>query len=337
VTNAATGTADVLNLSLTKAGLLQAGSVTAANVETVNITTADTQNTPTNPLDTLTLVATGATTVNISGNAGLNLSGVTNLALTSLDASGISKGDFTFTSGALAGAATIKGSAAGTNTVTFSAAVSGAVTYTGGTGNDIVTGSNGKNNVVNLGEGTNSFTASGAGNNTITGGTGVDTITGGSGNDTIVGGGGADVITAGEGADKITLSGNKSTIIQADGESGANTSTTVQVQELTTGFDIVYGAVAGTIFDLNPLAGGSYTLNLTATNLAGADNVVNFARGNYDAGAGIFSYAANGVDTAVTYDNDLAPQSGGFETVIFVGFVAGSTTSIAAADIITFG
>jgi hypothetical protein len=33
----------------------------------------------------------------------------------------------------------------------------------------------------------------------------------------------------------------------------------------------------------------------------------------------------------------LALGAGTFETVIFVGFVAGSTTDIAAQDIITFG
>jgi hypothetical protein len=109
------------------------------------------------------------------------------------------------------------------------------------------------------------------------------------------------------------------------------------VQQLTPGFDIVYCAVAGTVFDLNPLVGTSYDIVLAATNLAGADNEVRFARGNYDASAGIFSYAANGVDTAVTYDNDVALGAGTFETVIFVGFVAGSTTDIAAQDIITFG
>jgi len=139
----ATGSADVFNLVLTKAGLLKAGSVTVANVETVNITTADTTKVPQNPLDTLTLVADKATKVVVSGNAGLNLTGTANLALKSLDASGISKGDFTFTSGALTAAAAIKGSATGTNTVTFSAATA-AVTYTGGTGDDVITASNGQ-------------------------------------------------------------------------------------------------------------------------------------------------------------------------------------------------
>jgi S-layer protein len=231
VTSAAVNKTDSLNLVLSKAGLLAAGTVTAANVETVNITTADTQTTPTNPLDTLTLEATSATTVTVAGNAGLNLSGVTDVALTSLDASGITAGSFTFTAGALTAAAAIKGSATGTNTVTFSAAVNGAVTYTGGTGNDVVTASNGKNNVIDLGDGTNSVTGA-AGNNTITGGTGADTVTlttgnnvvnlgngtnaftattgnntyvGGTGVDTISVGAGVNTITTGTGADVVTI------------------------------------------------------------------------------------------------------------------------------------
>jgi S-layer protein len=231
VTSAAVNTTDSLNLVLSKAGLLTAGLVTAADVETVNITTADTQTTPTNPLDTLTLEATSAATVTIAGNAGLNLSGVNDLALTSLDASGITKGSFTFTSGALTAAAAIKGSATGTNTVTFSAAVNGAVTYTGGTGNDVITASNGKNNVIDLGDGTNSVTGT-AGNNTITGGAGADTVTvttgnnvvnlgngtnaftattgnntyvGGTGVDTISVGSGTNTITTGTGADVVTI------------------------------------------------------------------------------------------------------------------------------------
>jgi hypothetical protein len=191
----------------------------------VNITTADTQDTPTNPTDTLTLVASSATTVNISGNAGLNLTDTTNVAITSLDASGISKGDFTFTSAALAGAAAIKGSATGVNTVTFSAAANGAVTYTGGTGNDVITASNGKNNIISLGDGTNSVTGA-AGNNTITGGAGADTVTLTTGNNVVNLGNGANAFTAttgnntyvgGTGVDTISVGGGLNTIAGARG------------------------------------------------------------------------------------------------------------------------
>lgn len=226
----AAGTSDTINIALTKAGLLAAGTVDASNVENINITTADTQTTPTNPLDTLTLTSTSAKSITVSGNAGLNLTD-TATTLTSVDASGISKGSFTFTSGALAAAATIKGSATGTNTVNFSAATGGAVTYTGGSGNDVITSSNGKNNVLTLGAGDNSVTGA-AGNHTITAGDGNDTVTlstgnnivtlgngtnsftatsgnntytGGTGVDTVSVGGGMNTITTGTGADVITI------------------------------------------------------------------------------------------------------------------------------------
>jgi len=378
----ATGSADVFNLVLTKAGLLAAGSVTVANVETVNITTADTQKQTTNPTDTLTLVAANATSVVVSGNAGLDLTGTANLALKSLDASGISKGDFTFTSGALTAAAAIKGSATGTNNIDFSASTK-AVSYTGGTGKDtvifasansqdntialgagdgIVFGAqaSGKNTVtlassknvavnngpfgssVTLGNGDNTITdtgskgvniVTGSGVDTITTGSGADFISSGGGNDVIVAGGGADEITAGAGADKITLSGAKTKLVMDNvGDSGTNTSTTIQTSQLTSTFDVVYGMVAGTTMQLK-----TPTPGLTATNnanLSGLDNTVVFARGTFDSAAGTFLYAANGADTAMTYDTTVGNGTA-FETVILVGYVQGSTTNI-NIGVITF-
>ena len=188
ITNATTGTSDVLNLALTKAGLLTAGSVTAANVETVNITTADTQSTPTNPLDTLTLVADSAKTITISGNAGLNLSGLTtDVGLTNLNASGITTGGFSFTSGATTSAATITGSATGANTVVLTAATV-ADTYIGGTGVDNVTIANGLAN-------------------TITTGAGNDIVSVGVASAASIGAQGVNTITLGAGADVVTLKG----------------------------------------------------------------------------------------------------------------------------------
>jgi S-layer protein len=206
-------------------------------------------------LDTLTLAATSATSVVIGGNAGLNLSGVTNLALTNLDASGITKGAFTFTSGALTAAAAIKGSATGTNTVTFSAAVNGAVTYTGGTGNDVITASNGKNNVIDLGNGTNSVTGLG-GNNTITGGTGADTVTLTTGNNVVSLGNGANAFTAttgnntytgGTGVDTISVGAGVNTITTGTGAdvvtittAGANVNTYTTITDAHAGMQLVF-------------------------------------------------------------------------------------------------
>ena len=351
VTNAATGTADVLNLSLTKAGLLTAGSVTAANVETVIITTADTQTTPTNPTDTLTLVATGAATVSISGNAGLNLTGTANVALTSLDASGITKGDFTFTSGALAAAAAIKGSATGTNTVTFSAAVNGAVTYTGGTGNDVVTASNGKNNIISLGDGTNSVTGA-AGNNTITGGAGADTVTLTTGNNVVNLGNGANAFTAttgnntyvgGTGVDTISVGGGLNTITTGTGAdvvtitaAGANVNVYSTITDAHAGLSIAFTNLGTETFvsaqaTLAPTAMFQDYANAVVAGATQADHSLDGAFGwfqfsgntylvqvRHDTTGGINQTFVNGTDQIVALTGliDLSTLTGGTTNIL---------------------
>ncbi|MFS2160081.1 DUF4214 domain-containing protein [Pseudomonas sp. Pseusp122] len=141
----ATGNNDTLNLTLTDksgAGLAFASTgVTAASVENIAISTVDGQGTPSGAFnDSLTLLGNALKTVTVSGNAGLTLTAASTI-LTSVDASGISLGGFTWTSGALSGTnLTLKGSASGTNTVDLSQS-NAAVTYTGGSGADTVTGS----------------------------------------------------------------------------------------------------------------------------------------------------------------------------------------------------
>jgi len=234
------GTNDIVNLALTDgsgaAVAFASTGITASGVETFAITTADTQATPSGTFnDSVTLLGNSVKTISVSGNAGLALTS-TSTALTSVDASGITLGGFTWTSGALAAAAAVKGSAAGTNTIDASAATGGAVTYTGGTGNDAFTATNGKGNTVTLGDGTNSATVS-SGNNTITGGTGADTVIATTGNNTVTLGNGANSFTAttgnntytgGTGVDTVTVGG------------GANSLT------LGTGADVVSITAAGT-------------------------------------------------------------------------------------------
>jgi hypothetical protein len=324
----ATDTAtDTFNLTLKSAAAIAGGSVTATTVETVNITVTDTNTTK--HVDTLTLVDTALATLKISGNAGLTLTN-TNTTITSVDASGMTNtagtsGGFTWTAGALAAASTIKGSATGGDTINAAAAVA-KVTITETAGTNSITGS--------------STVAS-----VLTGGTGADTIVGGAGKDTIVGGGGADIITGGAGADIITVSSATANIVQlVAGNSGANTSTTIQTAELTSTFDVVKGLVAGDTITLTAAAfgfvatTGAATANLTLAgiNLAGATNKVVFAAGTYDSAAGTFTYAANGLDTAMTYDDTAAGTGGSFETIILVGYHAGSGTT-AAAGVITLG
>jgi S-layer protein len=77
-------------------------------------------------------------TITVGGNAGLSLT-ATSTALTNVDASGISLGGFSWTSGALDGRRHGQGLGhPGANTVTFSAATGGLVTYTGGAGDDAI-------------------------------------------------------------------------------------------------------------------------------------------------------------------------------------------------------
>ncbi len=307
----ATDTAtDVLNVTLKSAGVLAAGSLAATLVETINVTVTDTDTTK--HVDTLTIADTALTTLTVKGNAGLTLTN-TNTTLTSVDASGVSNTagtaatGFSWTSGALAAAATIKGTATGGDVINAAAAVA-AVTITETAGTNTITGS--------------STIAS-----TLTGGSGADVITGGAGKDVIVGGGGADVITGGAGADSITLSGVTAKIVQAAlGDSGVNSSTTIQTAELTSTFDIIKGMVAG---DKVQLFTNTPAVNLSAVNLAGTDDVINFARGTYDGAAGTFTYAANGADTAMTYDTTVGAGSA-FETIILVGYATGTTTAVAA-------
>lgn len=188
VTGALAGTADTMNLKLTSASALKGGVVNLANVETVAIVTDDTNTTPSGFNDTLTLVDAAATTITVSGDAGLVLS-FAGTAVTTVDASGITKGGFGYTTAALTSAATIKGSATGTNTVDWQAATK-AVTYTGGSGMDFVY-ANDADNTISTGAGNDSVYL-GDGSNTVDLGAGADYVELGTGINSVTGGAGAD-------------------------------------------------------------------------------------------------------------------------------------------------
>jgi S-layer protein len=170
----ATGTSDVFSLRLSNAtnAAQAAGSITLAAIETVNITTVDagTAANAAATVDTLTLVATGAKTVTVAGNNGLNLTNTGNVAITSFDASGV-----------------VADSAA-----TVDTAANLAVTFTS----------------ANVTVGENISIKGGAGNDSlnVTGGAVTnDTILGGAGDDTIGYAGGLDVLTGGAGADTFDI------------------------------------------------------------------------------------------------------------------------------------
>lgn len=178
---------------------------------------------------------------------------------------------------------------------------------------------------------------------TIRGGSGDDMLTGTTKADTIIGNAGADIITGGRGADTITISGNTSTISMVAGDdSGFNNATATQTALLASNFDVITGAVAGIRFTLGSagvigtpgiglfattLATSATTSSNLATDLQGVDNAVVMARGTYDAVNGIFSYGANGSDTAMTYDWNNTPAITSMHTVILVGYTPSSTAA----------
>lgn len=195
VTNAATGTADVVNVSLAGVASVDSGALTIANVETVNYLTDDTATTPTGIAHASTLTAAAVKTITVTGDAGLSLTN-TDTTVTTFDASGVTKGAVSWTTGILASASTITGGA-GNDSLDASAAVK-EVTLSGGAGDDTLKGSSTKANTISGGDG----------NDAITGGTAADTINGGAGDDSIVASTGLDILTGGAGKDSFTIVAN---------------------------------------------------------------------------------------------------------------------------------
>jgi len=192
----------------------------------------------------------------VTGDAGLTVTG-TGTALTSFDASAVSKGAVTLTTAALANAATLKGGAG--NDVINASAATKAVTIEGGAGADTLTGSATAANTINGGDG----------NDIIVGGAAADTINGGAGNDTITTGGGLDMITGGAGNDTFIISvpanGNTyATITDASAgdklqfaDQGTETFTSAKVELASTAAfqDYLDAAAAAT----NAAANGNYS------------------------------------------------------------------------------
>ena len=163
LTGAFTGGADTFNIKATGTnGYANVGVLTLAAVENISITLDDSDTDAATTMFNLNIVANNATTITVSGDAGITFNNNSYTSLTTLDASGVTA----------AGAAGV---------VTFTAN-NIATTITGGAGNDDLTG-NAQNDVIN----------GGAGDDTISGGDGADIITGGAGVDTLTGGAGVDI------------------------------------------------------------------------------------------------------------------------------------------------
>ena len=171
------GSADVANVFLTTAD--NSSTLAALNLtgfETINIASADTDKDTTAASNALTaLTAAAAKSIVVTGNAGFALAnGFTGTALTNFNASAVTAGAVTYTSGVLAAASTVQGGA-GADTLNLAAAVA-ATDIDGGAGADTLTGSSTKANTIK----------GGAGNDIITGGGAADIIDGGADTDTFV-------------------------------------------------------------------------------------------------------------------------------------------------------
>ncbi len=167
VKGALLGASDSLTLNLKNTSATNFRQITAANVETININIADAAAAPTPASDavthSLTLVATGATSVVVAGNNGLTLTNSGNTKITNFDASGIVANNTVASAGY---AATTD--AAASLAVTFASANTTAtdtVTIKGGVGNDTLTGTVAKD-VISGGAGIDGIYSDNAGNKT---------------------------------------------------------------------------------------------------------------------------------------------------------------------------
>lgn len=127
VADAAAGEADVLNIALTGDGVSASGGITVADVETINVAVDGTGD------HSLSLKADDATSVTVSGDAGLKLT-LTGSKVDTIDAVGNSGG------------------------VEIVNTLNDGASFTGGTGADVVT--LGKSNTVFGGEGKDTFNVS---------------------------------------------------------------------------------------------------------------------------------------------------------------------------------
>lgn len=297
VNNATFNASDVFNINLSKTGgVLEAGSVRAAGVETVNITAADAASAGSTAVKhTLTLAATSATTINVSGNNGLALLNTTESAVTKFDATGVVANGTADTAALLAVSYT---SANNTTTAT--------VTITGGAGADTLVG--------------------GAAKDIITGGLGADVLAGGIGADTIIAGTGRDTIQVLSSSDTTAPGVSESTTAASDSVSSFKLATSAIAAANYSSLANFTAAVSGGA-DLSLLS-----INLTADGDGAGINLVVAVEGNgtgsgqatgvtYTVASGLLTLSgagASAVDTLAEWLTEAAAVSAtAGETVAF--------------------
>jgi len=227
---------------------LAANTITAAGQDSLAVTAngedSDKQH-------TLKLAAVDATSLTITGTAGVDFTGSTFTKLTTVTSD--AEGDIK-----------IALSTADDSTVTTGA---GDDTITTGDGNDTIDAGDG-DNTIDAGDGDNTITT-GAGDDDITVGDGDNTIDAGDGDNIIVAGDGDNTITTGAGDDDITVGNGDNTIDAGDGDNtivagdGDNTITTGagdDIITLGTGVNtITTGAGSDKVVVAVPLNGNSYS------------------------------------------------------------------------------
>lgn len=307
----ATGTSDVVNIELknaTATTVINANTITASNVETVNITSSDLSATTAEAADknVMALVASKATTINVSGPDGLTLTNTSSTKVTTFDASGVVANDVTDTAANMA--------------VTYTSANSSSiatVSITGGAGDDVLQGNVGIDTIVG-----------GLGNDTITATAGNDVSTGGAGNDTfafdeallIANSGTTATYDGGDGTDILDF--NEDAVINiVDADFRGITS----VETLTTG-----DGVNNVVFGVNADTAGIKTV----TGGTGADTL-HFGSVDFDnaltidtAGGADTITLSTSTDQVATVNIDTG-DSGAAST-------DGLSATIAAADTLTF-
>ncbi len=330
VKDAATGTADAVNLKLTSAdGFTNTGVITISDVEAVNVVTDDSDTTAATAAFVAPLAIAATKTLTVSGDAGLDLTGSTLTALTSVDASGLTAtgaaGGLTVALTATTGTSVTGG--AGNDVITVAAAATGKTnTVIAGGGNDVVNGDTGNDN-INGGAGDDNIAGNGGvdtltggdGNDLINGGAGVDTISGDAGDDTLNGSGGADIISGGAGADVITggagadaLSGGtgRDAFVIAAADSGVTTTTIDKISD----FGVLSSAIATTDTFANAAAfqalskGGD---NADVLDLAGTTKVAAAAITQFGTLSMTALAAVTGTDLLVTSDVKYAVNAKG--------------------------
>jgi len=250
-TNNLSGAEDTMTIKLKGAlstALVAYGTVTNPGVENLTITTVDSVTTHAATLSTLTVVDAEARSIVITGNNGLALT-FAGVALNNFDASGLTKGAVTFTSGIQTTDVVVKGSVAGGDTLNFASATS-------------------KINITST-AGTNALTGSATIASTITGGSGIDTIVGGSAIDTIVvgAGGTTNSVTGAAARDTINLTGSTGadTIIYGVASTAVTSANVDIITGFTSGTDkiqLTAGNNSGTTTTVT--AGGLAGINLAA-------------------------------------------------------------------------